>query len=227
MSELIDKRLVDEAVDAYVDWREERASVWDAYTRWTSAPVADCPLAFSAYRAALDREERAAHVYAELMTRVSVAVSAFQLDVAGELCTWRSISAALEAWLGSCDVDGRRVCTVWSPVSSSAWSQAPTGSAGGRGARRYCGQGEVVVRELLLSFGDDLRSVVIGACGGLIAETLFTDSLSVALAVGAVTCVATLIVQRRQHLRVRDAYAPEAVDRAAIFVPAGQTAETA
>ena len=70
MSELIDKRLVDEAVDAYVDWREERASVWDAYARWASAPVADCRLAFSAYRAALDREERAAHVYAELMTRV-------------------------------------------------------------------------------------------------------------------------------------------------------------
>jgi hypothetical protein len=88
MSELIDKRLVDEAVDAYVDWREERASVWDAYARWASAPVADRRLAFSAYRAALDREERAAHVYAELMTpRVSVAVSAFRLDVAGELCT--------------------------------------------------------------------------------------------------------------------------------------------
>ena len=85
MSELIDKRLVDEAVDAYVDWREERASVWDAYARWASAPVADCRLAFSAYRAALDREERAAHVYAEVMTpRVSVAVSAFRLDVAGE-----------------------------------------------------------------------------------------------------------------------------------------------
>ena len=87
MSELIDKRLVDEAVDAYVDWREERASVWDAYARWASAPVAHCPLAFSASGAALDREERAAHVYAELMTRVSVAVSASQLDVAGELCT--------------------------------------------------------------------------------------------------------------------------------------------
>ena len=87
MNELLDKRLVDEAIDAYVDWREERASVWDAYARWTSAPVADSPLAFSAYRAALDREECAAHVYAELMTRVSVAVPTFQLDVTGELCT--------------------------------------------------------------------------------------------------------------------------------------------
>jgi hypothetical protein len=86
MNELLDKRLVDEAIDAYVDWREERASVWDAYSRWTSAHVVDSPLAFSAYRAALDREERAADVYAELMTRVSVAVPTFQLDVAGESC---------------------------------------------------------------------------------------------------------------------------------------------
>lgn len=87
MNELFDKRLVDEAVEAYVDWREERATVWDAYARWTSAPVPDAPLAFSAYLAALDREERAAHVYAELMTRVSVSVPTFQLDVARELCT--------------------------------------------------------------------------------------------------------------------------------------------
>jgi hypothetical protein len=84
MNEPIDKRLLDEVVDAYVDWREERATVWDAYARWHDAPVPDCPLAFSAYRAALDREERAAHVYAELMTRVCAAV--FQLDVERESC---------------------------------------------------------------------------------------------------------------------------------------------
>lgn len=106
MSELIDKRLVDEAVDAYVDWREERASVWDAYARWASAPVADCPLAFSAYGAALDREERAAHVYAELMTRVFVAVPAFQLDVAGERKLEEAklgvLSAAVLAAAGGC-----------------------------------------------------------------------------------------------------------------------------
>jgi hypothetical protein len=84
VNELIDKRLLDDVVDAYVDWREERAAVWDAYARWSNAPVPDCSLAFTAYRAALDREERAAHVYAELMTRVSAAV--FQLDVEGESC---------------------------------------------------------------------------------------------------------------------------------------------
>ena len=86
MNELVDKRLVDEAVDAYVDWRDERACVWDAYTRWTNAPVPDSLLAFSAYGAALDREERAADVYAELMMRASVAVPTLRLDVAGESC---------------------------------------------------------------------------------------------------------------------------------------------
>ncbi len=86
MNELIDKRLVDEALDAYIDWREECTSVWDAYARWTSAPLADCPLAFSAYRAALDREECAAQVYADIVTRVSVAVPTFQLDLAEESC---------------------------------------------------------------------------------------------------------------------------------------------
>jgi hypothetical protein len=53
------------------------------------------------------------------------------------------------------------------------------------------------------------------------------EQSSVAVAVGAVTGLATLIVQRRHHLRARDAYTPEAVDRAAIFVPAPQTAEKA
>ena len=79
MNEVVDKRLVDEAVDAYVDWRDERACVWDAYARWTNAPVPDSLLAFSAYGAALDREGRAAHVYAELMMRASVAVPTLRL----------------------------------------------------------------------------------------------------------------------------------------------------
>jgi hypothetical protein len=67
----ISKRLVDEAMDAYVDWREECAAVWDAYDRFARAPVADAPLAFSAYRAALDREECASRAYADLMARMA------------------------------------------------------------------------------------------------------------------------------------------------------------
>jgi hypothetical protein len=64
------RRLVDAAIDAYVDWREERGAVWDAYGSWKAAPSADCALAFGAYAAALDREERASEVYARLIRRV-------------------------------------------------------------------------------------------------------------------------------------------------------------
>lgn len=63
------EQVSDEALDAYVDWREECTEVWDAYERWRRASPADAPLAFSAYCAAIDREERASHVYAEVVTR--------------------------------------------------------------------------------------------------------------------------------------------------------------
>jgi hypothetical protein len=60
--------MIDEAMDAYVEWREECLRVWDADRRWLSAERADAALAFRAYLAALDREERAAEVYADLMS---------------------------------------------------------------------------------------------------------------------------------------------------------------
>ena len=69
MNEHADKQLVDDAMDAYVDWREECAQVWAAYERWASAPTFDTARAFSAYRAALDREESASHAYARLLVR--------------------------------------------------------------------------------------------------------------------------------------------------------------
>ena len=72
MKEQVDKQLVDEAIEAYVDWREECAGVWTAYERWAHAPVADAAGVFAAYRAALDREERASHAYADLLTRIAV-----------------------------------------------------------------------------------------------------------------------------------------------------------
>ena len=64
------QRLVDKAVLAYVEWREECAAVWDAYARWASAPVRERAQADAAYRAALDREEAAANFYARLIARV-------------------------------------------------------------------------------------------------------------------------------------------------------------
>jgi hypothetical protein len=63
----VDKQLVDEAMEANVDWREECAEVWDAYERWARAPKIDDAGAFAAYRAALDREESASHAYADLL----------------------------------------------------------------------------------------------------------------------------------------------------------------
>jgi hypothetical protein len=68
MEEQVDKQRVDEAMEAYVDWREECAEVWDAYERWARAPKIDDAGAFAAYRAALDREESASHAYADLLS---------------------------------------------------------------------------------------------------------------------------------------------------------------
>ena len=64
------RRMVDAAVDAYVDWRDECRAVWDAYRVWASAPVAEDGFAFVAYSAALDREQRTAEIYAEQIRRV-------------------------------------------------------------------------------------------------------------------------------------------------------------
>ena len=70
-SSLWQRQLVDDAVQAYVAWREECATVWAAYGWWASAAADDESGAHAAYRAALDREEAASHVYASLMLRVS------------------------------------------------------------------------------------------------------------------------------------------------------------
>jgi hypothetical protein len=75
MNKLIETELVDETIEAYVDWQEERASVWDAYERWTCAPPDDAVFAFAAYKAALDREERAGDAYADLTARMTAALS--------------------------------------------------------------------------------------------------------------------------------------------------------
>jgi hypothetical protein len=79
MTELIDDELVGEAVDAYLDWRDECDAVWAASHVWAHASRADAPTAASAYLAALDREEHAANVYACAITR-----SAAASDDAGE-----------------------------------------------------------------------------------------------------------------------------------------------
>jgi hypothetical protein len=55
---------------AYVGWREACRFVDDAYRSWVGATRPDQPIAFGHYTAALDAEERAANVYADLVKRV-------------------------------------------------------------------------------------------------------------------------------------------------------------
>jgi hypothetical protein len=64
MGTTADKRLVDEAIEAYVDWRERCLAVQDAYDRWTRASRARAGAAFREYTNALDLEECSALHYA-------------------------------------------------------------------------------------------------------------------------------------------------------------------
>jgi hypothetical protein len=66
-----DQQLCDALIDLYVDWREECSAVQLAYERWRTAPRVDHGIAFAAYNAALDREERACDLYAALIRRTT------------------------------------------------------------------------------------------------------------------------------------------------------------
>ena len=63
-------RLTDAYIESYVDWREGCADVHTAYRRWTLSDPRDRDLAFLAYRAALDREEKAALVYERITEQI-------------------------------------------------------------------------------------------------------------------------------------------------------------
>jgi hypothetical protein len=82
---------VDQAMDAYLDWREECVYVSDSYRRWAAAEGTDAALAFSAHAAALDREERASEVYAGLMRSVGDLVETDRRTMTGLVGagTWR------------------------------------------------------------------------------------------------------------------------------------------
>ena len=69
MDTLRQERLVDELVEAYVDWRETCARVEDAYRSWANETARGDRVAFALYVAAPDAEEQAAKVYAELVRR--------------------------------------------------------------------------------------------------------------------------------------------------------------
>jgi hypothetical protein len=63
-------RLVDEAIDRYVEWREECATVEAAYWCWSDACATERAILFATYDAALDREECAARVYSGALSRL-------------------------------------------------------------------------------------------------------------------------------------------------------------
>jgi hypothetical protein len=69
MNKLSQKRLVDRLIEAYVSWREACLQVTDAYGSWVAETRLGATSAFGGYMAALDREERAAEVYAGLVRR--------------------------------------------------------------------------------------------------------------------------------------------------------------
>ena len=70
MNSQVRPELIDVMMDMYVDWREECIALRKAYERWSSVRLAERKLAFAAYRAALDREDRASAVYADLVKSV-------------------------------------------------------------------------------------------------------------------------------------------------------------
>jgi NAD-dependent SIR2 family protein deacetylase len=65
----LDDYALEDVMDAYVDWREQSRSVWDAYQRWMHAAPQDECLRFAAYLAELDQEQRASAVYAATIDR--------------------------------------------------------------------------------------------------------------------------------------------------------------
>jgi hypothetical protein len=64
------RQLLEDVMDAYLEWREKCASVTYAYGRWADASRPDAAAMWRAYEDALDREEQASAVYDGLIRRV-------------------------------------------------------------------------------------------------------------------------------------------------------------
>jgi hypothetical protein len=65
----VGRRAVDEVLECYLSWSEECHAVRLAYQRWVDSAQAEGRLGYAAYVAALDREDRAARIYADHMER--------------------------------------------------------------------------------------------------------------------------------------------------------------
>jgi hypothetical protein len=63
-------RVADEFFDSYLRWREASEDLRTAYKQWGSCEPSQRIFRFEAYRAALDREERAARAHSHLAKRL-------------------------------------------------------------------------------------------------------------------------------------------------------------
>jgi hypothetical protein len=64
--------VADQFFDSYLRWREASEDLRTAYEEWGSCEPSQRIFRFEAYRAALDREERAASVHSHLAERLHV-----------------------------------------------------------------------------------------------------------------------------------------------------------
>jgi hypothetical protein len=69
------RRLVSQASDAHVGWRNQCSAVWITYSYWVGAGREDATSWYDAYLTALDQEERAAERYAGLIGRLDELVA--------------------------------------------------------------------------------------------------------------------------------------------------------
>ena len=72
-----------------------------------------------------------------------------------------------------------------------------------------------------------VNSVVVAACAGLALNAAGVHSLAIPVAAGALIGAGAFSLHERHHRRARDAYSPQAVDRAAIFAPPAQQDDAA
>ena len=72
-----------------------------------------------------------------------------------------------------------------------------------------------------------VNSVVVAAVAGVALAAAGVHSLALPLGIGALVGAGALTLQHRHHRRARDAYTPEGVDSAAIFIPPSPAGDTA
>ena len=77
--------LLDDLVDAYVDWRESARAVTDAYDRWSFASGRERASRFAAYAATLDQEQKTATAYADAVGELERCLPHSPKDAEAEL----------------------------------------------------------------------------------------------------------------------------------------------